>query len=139
MATYVKFQKFVEDMAKGVHQLHAAGHTLKAYLTNTAPNVSTHTVKTDLAGITEQHGYEPKDINNDFSRTGGVVTVTAVDIVLTATGGTFGPFQYVVVYNDTPTSPIDPLICYWNIGSETTCEIGDIFTIDFGSSLFTME
>ncbi|MBV6343499.1 choice-of-anchor Q domain-containing protein, partial [Candidatus Magnetobacterium casense] len=57
MATYVKFQDFVEQLCKGVHQLHAAGHTLNVYLTNTTPNVSTHAVKADLAGITEQNGY----------------------------------------------------------------------------------
>jgi hypothetical protein len=34
MASFNKFQDFVEQFGKGVHQLHAAGHTLKVYLTN---------------------------------------------------------------------------------------------------------
>jgi hypothetical protein len=37
MATFNKFQDFVEQLGKGVHQLHAAGHTLKVFLTNEAP------------------------------------------------------------------------------------------------------
>ena len=42
MATYVKFENFVEDLATGVHNLAAAGHALEVYLSNAAPNVGTH-------------------------------------------------------------------------------------------------
>lgn len=138
MATYVKFEQFVEDLAKGVHQLHAAGHTLKAYLSNTAPNAATNAVKGDLAEITNQNGYTaPVDIQNDVSRSGATLTLTAVDIVITATGAV-GPFQYVVIYNDTPTSPADPLVCYFDYGSSITMANGETFTIDFGASLATL-
>ena len=30
MATFNKFQDFVEQLGKGVHQLHAAGHTSRS-------------------------------------------------------------------------------------------------------------
>ena len=55
MASFNKFQDFVEQLAKGVHQLHAAGHTLKVFLTNEAP-LATDTVKADIAEITAQNG-----------------------------------------------------------------------------------
>jgi hypothetical protein len=45
MAAFNKFQDFVEQLGKGVHQLHAAGHTLKVYLSNTAPDAAAHAVK----------------------------------------------------------------------------------------------
>lgn len=138
MATYVKFQNFVEDLGKGVHQLHAAGHTLKVYLTNTAPNVATHTVLADLAGITEENGYAAADIQNDYTETSGTGTLTAVDVTFTASGGSFGPFRYAVVYNDTPTSPADPLVCYWDYGSSVTVLTGETFKVDFGASVFTL-
>ena len=139
MAAYVKFQNFVEDLGKGVHQLHAAGHTLKAYLSDTAPNVSADAVKADLAEITNENGYTaPVDIQNDYTETGGTGTLTAVDITITASGGTIGPFRYVVIYNDTPTSPADPLVCYWDYGSEVTLADGESFDIDFGASVFTL-
>ena len=32
MAAFNKFQDFVEQLAKGVHQLHAGGHTLQHML-----------------------------------------------------------------------------------------------------------
>jgi hypothetical protein len=141
MASYVKFQQFVEDLGKGVHQLHAAGHTLKVYLTNATPNVATHAVKGDLAEITNENGYTaPVDIQNDYSESSGTGTVSAVDVTITASGGTVGPFRYAVVYNDTPTSPVDPLICYWDYGDPgLTLQDGESFEIDFsGDSLLTI-
>jgi hypothetical protein len=138
MASYVKFQNFVEDLCKGVHQLHTAGHTLKIYLTANAPNVATHAVKADLAGITEEHGYAAASIQNDMTESGGTATVTGVDVTWTAVGGSFGPFRYVVLYNDTPSSPADPLIAYWDYGSSITVNTGESFKADFGASVFTV-
>ena len=138
MASYNKFQQFVEDLGKGVHQLHAAGHTLKVYLSNAVPSASADAVKTDLAEITNQNGYTaPVDIQNDYTRTGGTASLTAVDVVVTATGAV-GPFQYVAIYNDTPTSPVDPLICWFDYGTPLTLASGETFTVDFGASLFTL-
>lgn len=137
MAAYVKFQQFVEDLGVGVHNLAATGHTLKVYLTNNTPDVAAHAVKADLVGITEQNGYAPADVQNDYSQTGGTATLTGVDVVFTASGGSFGPFRYAVLYNDTPTSPADPLIAYWDYGSSTSITDGNDFTVDFGASIFT--
>ena len=138
MASYNKFQDFVEQLGKGVHQLHAAGHMLMLYLTNTAPNAATMAAKADLTGITEQNGYAAADAQNDFTETGGVGTLTCVDKVWTASGGSFGPFRYVVLYNDTPTSPADPLIAWWDYGSAITVLTGETFTIDFSTSVLTI-
>ena len=133
MASFVKFQQFVEDLSKGVHQLHAAGHTVNVYLTNAAPNVSTNKVKGDLAGITEQNGYAAADIQNDLSRSGGTATMTGTDVEWTGTGGSFGPFQYAVLYNDTAAN--DPLIGYWDYGAPMTVNTGEKFKVDFGASI----
>lgn len=139
MATYNKFQDFVEQCGKGVHQLHAAGHTLKALLTNAAPSVS-NTVKSDLTEISAGNGYTAggEDIQNDYTESGGVGYLTGVDITWTASGGSIGPFRYVVIYNDTPSSPADPLVCWWDYGSSITVESGESFVVNFGSSLFTI-
>jgi hypothetical protein len=140
MATYNKFQDFVEQLGKGTHQLHAAGHTLKVYLTNATPNAATNTVKADLAEITAENGYPAggTDIQNDYTETGGTGTLTAVDVVFTASGGSFGPFRYVAIYNDTPTSPADPLVAYFDYGSSISVNNGETFTVDFGASLLTI-
>lgn len=138
MAAYNKFQDFVEQLGKGVHQLHAAGHTLMLYLTNNAPDAALDAVKTDLAGITEENGYAAADAQNDYTETSGTGTMTCVDKVWTASGGSFGPFRYVVMYNDTPTSPADPLISWWDYESSITVNDGESFTVDFGASTLTI-
>lgn len=129
---YVKFYQFVEDLAKKVHDLH--GDTLKVYLTNNTPDQALDAIKGDLAGITEGagYGYDPADVTNTVSETTGVMTVAGVDVTWTCTaGGTIGPFRYVVLYNDSPTSPVDPLIAYWDYGSSITLNPGESFTVNF--------
>ena len=139
MAAYNKFEDFVEQLGKGVHQLHAAGHQLDVYLSDATPSASLDAVKADLAEITNQNGYAaPVDIQNDVSETGGVATLTGVDVTITASSGSFGPFRYVVLDNDTPTSPADPLIGWWDYGSELTVNDGESFTVDFGASVATL-
>jgi len=140
MATYNKFQDFVEQLGKGVHQLHAAGHTLKVYLSNATPDAALDAVKVDLAEITAENGYPAggSDAQNDYTETTGTGTLTGVDIVFTASGGSFGPFRYVVLYNDTPVSPADPLIAWWDYGSAITVNDGETFTVDFGASVLTI-
>ena len=139
MATFTKFQDFVEQLGKGVHQLHAAGHTLKVALTNSAP-VATNTVFANITEISAGNGYTAGgfDIQNDWSETTGTATATAVDVTITASGGSIGPFQYAVIYNDTPTSPADPLVAYYDYGSSITLADGESLLVDFGASFFTL-
>lgn len=142
MATYNKFESFVEELAKGTHQLHAAGHTLKVYASNAAPSASLDAVKADLAEITAQNGYPAggSDIQNDISRTGGTVSLTGVDVVWTGTttSPAFGPFQYIALYNDTPAGPVDPLISWWDYGLAISVNNGETFTVDFTTSVFQL-
>ena len=138
MAAFVKFQDFVEQLGKGVHQLHAAGHMLKVYLTNNTPDVALDAVIADLVGITEQNGYAAADIQNDYTEATGTGTMTGVDVVWTGTGAGFGPFRYVVLYNDTPVAPADPLVAYWDYGSSISVLAGETFTVDFGASVLTI-
>jgi hypothetical protein len=140
MAAFEKVQDFVEQLGKGVHQLHAAGHTLKVYLTNLTPDPALDAVKADLAEISGGNGYTAggHDTQNDYPESGGTGSCTGVDIVITASGGSIGPFRDAMLYNDTPTSPADPLIGVWDYGSALTLLDGESLTIDFGSSMFTI-
>lgn len=137
MASFNKFQDYQEQLHKGVHQWHAAGHTFKVYLSNATPSASGDAVKADLAEISAGNGYTAggTDIQNDMSESGGTATVTAVDVTWTASGGTIGPFQYAVIYNDTAAN--DELVGWYDYGSAVTLQIGEAFTVDFGASLFT--
>jgi hypothetical protein len=125
-------------LSEKVHDLNA--DTLKVYLSNTTPDAAADAVKADLAEITPQNGYASggHDTQNATSRTGGTTSITGTDVVITASGGSFGPFRYVVLYNDTPTSPADPLIGWWDYGSALTVNDGESFTVDFSGSMFTV-
>lgn len=140
MADFNKFRHFVLELGKGTHQLHAAGHTLKVYLTNTAPSVEDDSVKADLAEITPENGYPSggADVANDYSEATGTASLVGTDVVFTADGGPFGPFRYAVLYNDTPVSPADPLIGFWDYGAAVTCLDGETFTVDFGDAILTI-
>ncbi len=137
MPAFQKFQDFSEQLHRGTHQFHAAGHTYKVYLTNATPNLATHTVKADIAEISAVNGYVSGgyDIQNDLSESGGTTTVTAVDVTITASGGAIGPFRYAVVYNDTAVS--DNLVGMIDYGSSTSINDTESIIIDFGASLFT--
>jgi len=134
MVSAIKFYDTVEAIGLGEHDF--SNDTLKVYLTNNKPSVSNDADKGDLAGITEEHGYAPADIQNVWSESSGTGTLTATDVVFTASGGTVGPFRYVVIYNDTHAS--DGLICYYDYGSVVTLQSGESFTVDFGASVFTL-
>lgn len=140
MALYKKFEDFVFQLGKGTHQLHAAGHTLKFYASNATPSASADTIKSELAEITAENGYPSggEDATNDYTETSGVGTLTGSTVTWTATGGTFGPLQYIVLYNDTPTSPADPLIAWWDLGSSPTIQDTGTFTVSVGASIFVM-
>lgn len=135
MAAAVKFEAFSEHLAEGVHNLDTG--TIKILLSNDAPSAAADAVKADLTSeLGAGNGYTAggEDTQNATSRTAGTTTVTAVDVVWTAAGGSIGPFRYFVAYNDTPTSPADPLIEYWDYGSSITLAAGETFTADFGAS-----
>jgi hypothetical protein len=60
--------------------------------------------------------------------------------VFTASGGSVGPFRYVVIYNDSATSPVDALVCFFDYGSAVTLADTETFTFDFDGTngLFTL-
>jgi hypothetical protein len=130
MATFNKFNQFVEDLAKKVHNLNA--DTLKVALTNTAPAAG-NAIFSDITEITAQNGYAAGGSAASFStgaQSSGTYKLVLNDVTFTAAGGSFGPFRYVVLYNSTPTSPLKPLIGYYDYGTGITVTAGNSFTVD---------
>jgi len=128
MATFTKFNSFVEALAEKVHNL--GSDTLKVMLTNTAP-VAANTQKSDLTEIGAGNGYSAGGTTaglTSSSQTSGTYKLVLADVVFTASGGTIGPFRYAVLYNDTATN--DELIGFWDYGSSITLQNGETFTWD---------
>lgn len=134
MATYNKYQQFTKDVIDGVHDFDA--DTFKVMLSNTAPNASTHTVRANASEISAGNGYTSGGTASGISTStsAGTAKVVAADVTFTASGGTIGPFRYAIIYNDTSTSPADPLIGWWDYGSSITLADGEPFTADFSAS-----
>jgi hypothetical protein len=142
MATFVKFYDFVEQLAAGTHHFGGSADVFKVYLTNATPSLTDDHIKTELAGITEENGYAAADIQNAIAGVDdGIATITAEDVTWTANhnddAGGFGPFRYIVIYNDTATD--DPLVGYVDYGSSITVNDGETFTVNFGASLMTIQ
>lgn len=144
MAAFNKLPGFVEHLAEKVHNL--GSDQLAIALSNTAPGSESTppngaTANCVLANVT-QISYANLSSRNlttvSSSQTGGTYSLVCNDLVLTASGAV-GPFRYVYLYNDTPTSPADPLIGYWDYGSSISLSSsGDTFTVDFGANVLTV-
>ena len=133
MATFVKFNSWAENMVE-VANLGTDQFTIA--LTNSAPNAATNTVLADITEITYTNLSTRNITTSSSSQTGGTYTLVFTDLVLTSSGGSTGPFRYVVLYDNTPTSPADPLAGYWDYGSSITLQDTETLTIDLGGTGF---
>jgi len=125
MATFTKFNSFVEALAEKVHNL--GSDTLTWALTNSAPSAA-NTVLANITQITYTNLSARVPTITSSSQTSGTYKLVLADLVLTASGGTVGPFRYAVLYNDTATN--DELIGSYDYGSSITLADGETFTID---------
>lgn len=142
MAAFVKYNTFAGDLCGGFHDVignaGSTANTLNVALTNTAPNVSTNTVLADITELGAGNGYTSGGVStaNTGSNSAGTVTVTGTNVTITASGGSIGPFRYVVLYNATQTSPLKPLIAYWDYGaSGLTLADAESLTVKFNSGV----
>ncbi len=126
MATFTKFQPFVEKLAEKAHNL--GSDQLVVALTNSAPSAA-NGVLADITQISYTNCSTRNITTSSSAQTSGTYKLVLTDLVLTASGGTVGPFRYVVIYNDTATN--DELIGYYDYGSSITLNSGETLTIDF--------
>jgi hypothetical protein len=133
VAAFNKHNDFVDQLGQGKHIF--GTHVFKCLLTNVAPTAA-NSIKADLTEITAGNGYTAggADAQVTWAEATGTGTATGTKIVWTAAGGTIGPFRYVDLYNDTQTSPVDPLVGWWDYGSALTLQIGETFSVKFNSS-----
>lgn len=139
MASYNKFQQFVEDLSKGVHNFTSDSTCTVTVALCAAANapVATNTVLANLTQISYTNLSSRVVTGITAEHTTGTTTFTADDLVLTASGAV-ATFRYVVLYNDDPTSPADPLIGWYDYASDVTLASGETFTIDFTGGFATL-
>jgi hypothetical protein len=129
MATFNKFNAFVEDIAEKVHNLQS--DTLKVMLTNTAP-AAANAVKADITEISAGNGYSAggaQATQSSSAQSGGTYTLKLNNVTFTASAGSIGPFRYCVLYNSTPAA--GNLVGYYDYGTALTVTAGNSFQVQF--------
>ena len=130
-ATFNKFNYWAEICLKGVN---LASDTMNIMLTNTAP-VATNNTYLLNGDLSTGNGYTLSGASLTLttnSQTGGTYTMAANQVTWTASGGTIGPFRYVILYDLTTSG--GPNCAWWDYGSSITLQIGETFTVQFNSA-----
>ena len=150
MATFTKVNDFVLNLCEAID---LDGDELELSFTNTAPTAGTDATADGngiLANISPiSYTNWTDDLTVDRVLTSGTTTHAqssgtftldyGADIVITASGGAVADFRYIALFDDTVTSPTDPLICYWDHGSTISLAASDSATIAFNASgIFTL-
>lgn len=118
-------------------------HTFKALLVSSSysPNFETHTVLADITNELSGSGYARFTLTCTWVRSTSTVTFDSNDSTYTASGGSITA-RREVVYDDTPSSPADPLLCASLLDStpaDVSVSDGNTLTIArHASGIFTL-
>jgi hypothetical protein len=133
MATFNKFNSFVEALSEKVHNL--GSDTLTVALSNTLP-VNTNTVLANITQVSYTNIQDGATTGRNLTgvtsaQTSGTYKLDADNLVLTATG-TVATFRYVVLFNNSATN--DELIGWYDYGSPVILLNGETFTITWDAA-----
>ena len=136
MASYGKFNQTVEDWLEGVYTASTDQFTI-ALTTNANAPVATDSVLADLTEIAYTNLSSRNITTFSSGQTSGTFTQLFTDLVLTASGAV-ATFRHIVVYNNTPASPLDPLLARYDFGSDLTLAASVTLTINWTTSSWTV-
>jgi hypothetical protein len=128
MASFSKFQPFVENLAEKAHNLGSDQLAVALCAAANAP-AATNGVLADLTVISYTNLSSRNITTSSSSQSSGTYKLVLTDLVLSASGGSVAAFRYVVIFNDTASN--DELIGYYDYGSDLTLASGESLTIDF--------
>ncbi|MBY5849684.1 hypothetical protein [Rhizobium ruizarguesonis] len=128
MASFNKFNSFVEALAEKVHNLGSDQLVVALCAAANAP-VAGNTQLSNLTQISYTNLSSRNITTASSAQSSGTYKLTLTDLVLSASGGSVAAFRYIVIYNDTATN--DELIGWYDYGSDLTLASGESLTIDF--------
>lgn len=128
MASFNKFNSFVEALAEKVHNLGSDQLAVALCAAANAP-VAGNSQLSNLTQISYTNLSSRNITTASSAQSSGTYKLTLTDLVLSASGGSVAAFRYVVIYNDTATN--DELIGWYDYGSDLTLANGESLTIDF--------
>jgi hypothetical protein len=144
LATTTKIRDFIENAMNGPIDMNS--DTFAIALSNTAPGSESSNPTLDgngiLANVTQiSYTNYTDDLTVDrrlqsvtSGANAGTYVFDAADVTITASGGTLATFQYIYIFDDTPTSPADPLVLLIDNGTPISLAAGESVTIAFNSS-----
>ena len=136
MAAYVKYNSFVDELAKGNHGNLSTPAVFKVALSNTAGDVAqtlnTLSQVTQISGTSTGYTTGGSTATMAYGYGTGTVTLTGTKVVFTCATNPMGPLRYAVIYNDTHAT--DGLIGSWDYASSPTLAVGETFSVKFNSS-----
>jgi hypothetical protein len=136
--TAVKYEIGTEVLQEAAN---AGSDSWRLILSNTAPNVATHTTAASATELSTGGGYTAGGVTctvTSAAQTSGVyklVLAAPASPTWTASGGGF-TFRYVILYNLTNTQ----CILYFDRGSATVMAAGDTYTptLDASNGTYTV-
>jgi hypothetical protein len=137
MATFTFFDAWKNVSGAGAN---LASDTLKLSLCTTIPLTNAIAADCQIADCTKASGGGYADFTcNSGTQWSGTSTCTlaiaTADPSWTASGSAITGVRYVVLWDDTITTPnADPLIGYWDYTSAITINDGETFTLDLNGS-----
>lgn len=137
MPAAVLFDQFVENLGKGVHNFTSDSTcTLTLVMCNAAnaPSQSADAVLADLTTINHTNLSSRVVTSVGWEQTAGEAAFAGADLTLTASG-TVPTFRYIAMYDDDPSSPANPLICYWDLGQDVDLSTGMTYIFNIVSGL----
>lgn len=134
MASFTKYNTFIDELSKGGHNLQTA--VFKVALTNTAPTAASDTVwnTTVAPAPAAANGYTAGGntlTTSSASTTTGTFKLVLADSTFTASGGSIGPFRYAIIYNSSASNKV---VGYYDYGSSITLADTETLTVDFDAS-----
>lgn len=124
MAAFNKFNSWAEVLTEAAN---IGSDQFVVALTNTAP-IAGNSQLSDLTEVTYTNLSSRNLTTTSAAQSGGTQRLILADLTLTASGGSVGPFRYVVIYDDTVAG--DPLVCWFDYGSSITLADGETLQID---------
>lgn len=131
-----KFNQFIENLGKGVHNFTSdatCSVTVALCAAANAPIAGNSTLG-DLTVISYTNLSSRVVTGITWEQTGGTAHMTGDDLTLTASGDV-AAFQYAVLYDDDSAS--DSLIGWYDYGSEVTLHLNETFKIDLNTDILT--
>jgi hypothetical protein len=135
MATFNKINSFVNNLAKGRHILGGSGHQLKIAFATSGTVAATDVTLANVTQPSSGYGYTSSGFNITTTTgklSGGTFILVLASTIFTASGGSVGPFRYVVLFDTAAslgTGSANLLIGWWDYGSSITLADTETLTI----------